>query len=171
MCQIWHKVAQISAICKVHFRTAELVGDVTILLSQHSLAVLRRIGAFLTMVNKAVVLIVDDEPILRMSGAAMVEDAGFEPIEASHADEAIQILESRNDVRLLLTDIDMPNGSLNGLKLAAAVRRRWPPIAIIIVSGHQVPTGEELPEGSTFYAKPYPEAVVIAKMQSLLRAA
>ena len=123
------------------------------------------------MVSKAVVLVVDDEPLLRIAGMAMVEDAGFEPMEASHADEAIQILESRDDIRLLLTDIDMPNGSLNGLKLAAAVRRRWPPIEIIIVSGHQVPTGEELPGSSTFYAKPYTEAVVIAKMQSLLRAA
>ena len=123
------------------------------------------------MGSKAVVLVVDDEPFLRMAGMAMVDDAGFEPIEASHADEAIQILESGDDIRLLLTDIDMPNGSLNGLKLAAAVRRRWPPIAIIIVSGHQVPAEEELPEGSTFYAKPYPEDVVIAKMQSLLRAA
>ena len=123
------------------------------------------------MGSKAVVLVVDDEPFLRMAGIAMVEDAGFEAIEASHADEAIQILESRDDVRLILTDIEMPNGSLNGLKLAEAVRRRWPPIAIIIVSGHQVPTGEELPEGTTFYAKPYPEDVIIAKMQSLLRAA
>lgn len=123
------------------------------------------------MASKAVVLIVEDEPLLRMSGAAMVEDAGFEPVEASNADEAILILESRDDVRLILTDIDMPNGSLNGLKLAAAVRRRWPPIEIIVVSGHQVPADKELPEGSTFYAKPYPEHVVIAKMQSLLRAA
>lgn len=123
------------------------------------------------MASKAVVLIVEDEPLLRMSGAAMVEDAGFEPVEASNADEAILILESRDDIRLILTDIDMPNGSLNGLKLAAAVRRRWPPIAIIVVSGHQVPAGKELPEGSAFYPKPYPEHVVIAKMQSLLRAA
>jgi CheY-like chemotaxis protein len=123
------------------------------------------------MASKAVVLIVEDEPILRMSGAAMVEDAGFEPVEASNADEAIRILESRDDIRLILTDIDMPNGSLNGLKLAAAIRRRWPPIEIIVVSGHRVPAGKELPEGSTFYAKPYPEDVVIAKMQSLLRAA
>lgn len=123
------------------------------------------------MANKAVVLIVEDEPILRMAGATMAEDAGFEPLEASNADEAILLLESRDDIRLILTDIDMPNGSLNGLNLAAAVRRRWPPIAIIIVSGHQVPTPEELPQGSVFYAKPYPEDAVVEKMRSLLRAA
>jgi DNA-binding NtrC family response regulator len=118
--------------------------------------------------RKAVVLIVEDEPFLRMAGAAMVQDAGFEPIEASNADEAMRILKSRNDVRLILTDIEMPGGSVNGLKLAAAVRKRWPPIAIIIVSGQCVPSAGELPEGSTFYAKPYPQDVVVAKMQSLL---
>jgi CheY-like chemotaxis protein len=123
------------------------------------------------MGSKEVVLIVDDEPLLRMAGAAMVEDAGFEPIEASNSNESIRLLESREDIGLILTDIDMPNGSLNGIKLAAAVRKRWPPIAIIIVSGHQIPAAEELPEGSTFYTKPYPESVVIAKMRSLLRAA
>ena len=69
---------------------------------------------------KAGILIVDDEPLLRMAGAAMVEDAGFEAIEACDADEAIHILESRDDIRLLFTDIDMPQS--NGLRLAAAVR-------------------------------------------------
>jgi CheY-like chemotaxis protein len=123
------------------------------------------------MGSKAVVLIVEDEPFLRMAGATMVEDAGFEPIEASNADEAIHMLESRDDIQLILTDIDMPNGTLNGLMLAAAVRRRWPPIAIIVVSGQRIPTAEELPEGTPFYAKPYPEDAVVAKMHSLLRAA
>ncbi|MBA2587933.1 MAG: response regulator [Alphaproteobacteria bacterium] len=120
---------------------------------------------------KAVILIVDDEPLLRMAGTAMVEDAGFEAVEAGSADEAIQILEGRDDIRLLFTDIDMPQSSHNGLRLAAAVRERWPPIAIIIVSGHQAPLHEDLPDGSVFYAKPYPESIVIAQMRSMLQAA
>jgi len=101
----------------------------------------------------------------------MVEDAGYEAIEASNADEALRILESRDDIRLIITDIDMPRGSVDGLKLAAAVRKRWPPIAIIVVSGHRTPSVSELPSRSAFYAKPYDESEVIAKVQSMLKAA
>ena len=123
------------------------------------------------MQPKSVVLVVDDEPLLRLAGIAMVEDAGFEAIEASNADEAIRILEGRDDVRLLFTDIDMPSGSQNGLRLAEAVRRRWPPIEIIVVSGHQVPEMKELPEASFFYPKPYVETEVVARMRLMLKAA
>ena len=77
--------------------------------------------------QKAVVLVVEDEPLLRMAATCLVEDAGFEAIEASNADEAILILEARTDIHIVFTDIDMP-GSMDGLKLAEAVRGRWPPI-------------------------------------------
>ena len=113
----------------------------------------------------------EDETILRISGAAMVEDAGFEAVEANNADEALQILEARDDISLLFTDIDMPQGSLNGLKLAATTRDRWPAIAIIVVSGKQIPKGSDLPPGSAFYGKPYPEEEVLDRMRAMLRAA
>ena len=77
-----------------------------------------------------VVLVVDDEMLLRMRAVDMVEEAGFTPIEAMDADEAVAILESRSDIALLFTDIQMP-GSMDGLKLAHAVHERWPPIKII----------------------------------------
>ena len=80
------------------------------------------------------VLIVEDEMILRMRAVDIVEDAGFCPIEAINADEAISVLESRSDISLLLTDIQMP-GTIDGLKLAHAVHERWPSIKIILVSG------------------------------------
>jgi CheY-like chemotaxis protein len=121
--------------------------------------------------DKAVILIVEDEPILRFAGVAMLEGAGYEAIEASDADEALRILESHEDVRLVFTDIDMPRGSLNGLKLAATVRKRWPPIAIIVVSGHQVPTLNELPPGSVFFQKPYQDTEVLDEMARMLCAA
>lgn len=121
--------------------------------------------------DKAVILIVEDEPILRFAGVAMLEGAGYEAIEASDADEALRILESHEDVRLVFTDIDMPRGSLNGLKLAATVRKRWPPIAIIVVSGHQVPTLNELPLGSVFFQKPYQDTEVLDEMARMLCAA
>lgn len=81
-----------------------------------------------------IVLIVEDEMLLRMRAVDMVEDAGFTSIEAVDADQAVAILESRSDIALLFTDIQMP-GSMDGLRLAHAVHERWPPIKIILVSG------------------------------------
>ena len=82
----------------------------------------------------AVILVVEDEMLLRMRVVNMVEDAGYIPVEAVDADNALAILQSRSDIALLLTDIQMP-GSMNGLELAHAVHDRWPPIKIILASG------------------------------------
>jgi CheY-like chemotaxis protein len=100
------------------------------------------------------VLIVEDEPLIRMGAVDIIEDAGFEVIEAASADEAIRILECRSDIRVVFTDIHMP-GSMDGLKLAHAVRDRWPPIKIIVTSGRGLITEQDLPEGGRFFAKPY----------------
>ena len=90
------------------------------------------------------VLVVEDEMMLRMRAVDIVEDAGFTPIEAVSADEALAILESRSDIELLFTDIQMP-GSMDGLKLAYAVHERWPSIKIILVSGKLTLTEAEKP--------------------------
>jgi CheY-like chemotaxis protein len=82
----------------------------------------------------AVVLIVEDEMVLRMRAVDMVEDAGYTPLEALDAAEAVAILESRSDVALMCTDIQMP-GPMDGVGLAHAVHERWPTIRIIVVSG------------------------------------
>ena len=100
------------------------------------------------------VLIVEDEPLVRIGAVNIIEDAGFEVIEAANADEAIGILECRSDVRVVFTDIHMP-GSMDGLKLAHAVRNRWPPIRIIVTSGRELIAEQVLPEGGRFFAKPY----------------
>ena len=121
--------------------------------------------------GKAVILIVEDEALLRMAAVCFVEDAGFEALEAGNADEAIALLESRTDIRLLFTDVDMPFGSMNGLKLALAVRNRWPPIRIIVVSGHQVPAKEDMPPGSRFFPKPYDQDHMVSTIQEMLEAA
>jgi CheY-like chemotaxis protein len=104
--------------------------------------------------TSSVILIVEDETLIRWGAVKMVEDAGFEVLEAANADEAIQILESRSDIRVIFTDIHMP-GSMDGLKLAHAVRYRWPPIKIIVTSGHGFPNEQALPEGGRFVPKPY----------------
>jgi CheY-like chemotaxis protein len=112
----------------------------------------------------AIVLVVEDEPLLRMAAVDIIEEAGFQALEATSADEAILLLEMHDDIRILFTDIDMP-GSMDGLKLAAAVRKKWPPISIIVVSGHRKREDGELPDGSVFFIKPYSKAEVVSTLQ------
>src|SRR6202051_3462168 len=112
------------------------------------------------------VLIVEDEPLVRLCAVETVEAAGFEVIEAANADEAIRILENRGDIRVVFTDIHMP-GSIDGLKLAHAVRNRWPPIKIIVTSGHGLVSENDLPEGGRFFAKPYDSTQVCETLREL----
>ena len=105
------------------------------------------------VVIPSVVLVVEDEMLLRMRAVDMVEDAGFTSVEAVDADEAVAILESRSDIALLFTDIQMP-GSMDGLKLAHAVHERWPPIKIILVSGQLKLANIDIPADSRFFGKP-----------------
>jgi two-component system, response regulator PdtaR len=109
--------------------------------------------------KRALVLIVEDEPLIRINAVDMIEAAGFDVVQAGNADEAINILEARSDIQLVFTDIQMP-GSMDGLKLAAAVRGRWPPIKIVATSGHYAIRDGELPAGSVFLQKPYNSATV-----------
>ncbi|MBS0530792.1 MAG: response regulator [Proteobacteria bacterium] len=104
--------------------------------------------------SKPVVLIVEDEVLIRMEAIEMIRDAGFEVVEAADADEAVTILEARTDIVALFTDIQMP-GSMDGLKLARAVRDRWPPIKILAASGNVKLSPDDLPSGGQFLQKPY----------------
>jgi two-component sensor histidine kinase/ActR/RegA family two-component response regulator len=115
------------------------------------------------------VLIVEDEMILRMRAVDIVEDAGFNPVEAVNADQAISILESRSDISLLFTDIQMP-GSIDGLKLAHAVHDRWPSVKIILVSGQVKPSDAERPANSRFFGKPLGVDQMIAELQDMVGA-
>src|ERR1700754_100319 len=105
--------------------------------------------------------------ILRMRAVDIVEDAGFNPVEAVNADQAISILESRSDISLLLTDIQMP-GSIDGLKLAHAVHDRWPSIKIILVSGQVKPSEAERPANSRFFGKPLGVEQMIVELQAMV---
>ena len=115
------------------------------------------------------VLIVEDEPILRLHAVDIVEEAGFTAIEAKNADEAIEILERRSDIALLFTDVHMP-GSMDGLKLAHAVRNRWPPIKIVVVSGHMQVDQNELPTDSRFFGKPFQADKMVAELRAMIAA-
>jgi CheY-like chemotaxis protein len=116
--------------------------------------------------SRPVVLIVEDEFLLRMHAVDMVAAAGFEVIEAANADEAIEILETRRDITVVFTDVQMP-GSMDGLKLARAVRGRWPPIKIVATSGHLNVRETDLPEGGRFLAKPYSSMQVTGVLREL----
>ncbi len=103
---------------------------------------------------KDLVLVVEDEALIRMSSADMIRDMGFEAIEAADAEQAVCLLEATPAIRVVFTDIQMP-GSMDGLLLAAMVRDRWPPVALLITSGKLRPLATDMPAGAHFIAKPY----------------
>jgi CheY-like chemotaxis protein len=113
-----------------------------------------------------VILIVEDELLIRMDSAGALENAGFKVIQAGNADEAITILKARSDIHVVFTDIQMP-GSMDGLKLARFVRDRWPPIRIVATSGHVMIGDDDLPSGSVFLSKPYRGAEMVAALREL----
>lgn len=100
------------------------------------------------------VLVVEDEPLIMADVVCNIEDAGFDVIVAYNADQAIKLLETRPEIKIVVTDVEMP-GSMDGFKLAAAVRQRWPPVELIITSAFRMPKMGEMPERGVFLSKPY----------------
>ena len=121
----------------------------------------------LVEIRRPVVLIVEDEFLLRLDATEMVRPAGFEVVEAANADQAIEILEARPDITVVFTDIQMP-GSMDGLRLARAVRGRWPPIKIVATSGHHHVGDSDPPEGGRFLPKPYSPTQVTGVLGELM---
>jgi CheY-like chemotaxis protein len=109
------------------------------------------------------VLIVEDEILIREVVKDELEESGYSVVTAPNADAAIAILEARQDIHLVFTDIDMP-GSMDGLKLAACVRDRWPPVHIIITTGKARPS--TIPINALFIPKPYVGRNVVAAMRT-----
>ncbi|HLW93082.1 MAG TPA: response regulator [Roseiarcus sp.] len=109
---------------------------------------------------RPVVLVVEDEPVVRFTAAAQIRNAGFRVIEAGSADEAIDILNARDDIRVVFTDIEMP-GTMDGLRLARVVREKWPPVELIVTSGRRRIAEADLPSRGRFIEKPYTERQLI----------
>jgi two-component system, response regulator PdtaR len=116
-----------------------------------------------------VILIVEDEALVRLSAVGMLEDAGFRMIEAVNGDEALELLEADSDVQLLFTDINMP-GTIDGMALARRVHDRWPQIGIMVASSKPILKTDELPAGSRFEQKPYSPATVVRHARELTSA-
>ncbi|MGN7161476.1 response regulator [Sphingomonas sp. SAFR-052] len=112
------------------------------------------------------VLIIEDEPILRIDAIDMVERAGFEAVEATSVDEAIRILESRADIRIVYMDLDMPSG-VKGIEVAAAIRDRWPPIEIILTAASHAKANLDLPVRAEFHSKPIRRREIVAAMHRM----
>lgn len=112
------------------------------------------------------VLVVEDEPLLRMGIVDHLEDEGFSVLEASNAHQAIALLERDLDVTVVFTDVDMPGG-MGGIELAALVRQRWPEIKLAVTSGFRLVELEELPRGSRFFPKPYDPPAIATALREL----
>ena len=117
----------------------------------------------------AIVLVVEDETLIGLDIADCLAEAGFDTLEAANADQAIRTLENRPDIRLVLTDVNMP-GNMNGLELAALVRLRWPPVKIIVISGRFVLNERDLPEGARFISKPYDRPRIARMVKEMMHA-
>jgi CheY-like chemotaxis protein len=117
--------------------------------------------------KKLVVLVVENEAIIRMNVVQVAEDAGYKVLEAANADEAIEILEGRDDICAVFTDIIMP-GFMDGLKLVRAIKGRWPPIRIIVSSGTNVSHHPDFPIHDRFIRKPYENRQVMAALQDVI---
>ena len=114
---------------------------------------------------KPLVLVVEDEILIRLNAIVMLREAGFDTVEAASADEAIVHLETNNLIRIVFTDIDLP-GSMDGLRLAAAIRDRWPPIELVLTSGHVRVAEHDIPARGQFLPKPYSSEQLIQTMRS-----
>ena len=113
-----------------------------------------------------VVLIAEDEPLVRLTGADLLADAGFDVLEAGNADEALRILEATPAVRVVFSDVEMP-GSLDGLGLARNICQRWPSIGIVLTSGHRI-RAETIPRDGKFLAKPYDGQVLVRHIEEIV---
>jgi two-component system, response regulator PdtaR len=120
--------------------------------------------------SKAAILVVEDETLVRLWVADLLEENGFSVIEAEQADAALKLLETRPDVKLLFTDVQMP-GSLNGMELARTVHARWPHILLVITSGRERPSRAEIPDDGRFVAKPYSADELLGQVNDLLHKA
>jgi CheY-like chemotaxis protein len=115
---------------------------------------------------RPLVLVVEDEPLLRLHAVTMLEDAGYATVEAGSADEAIGHLEANADIRAVFTDIDLP-GDMDGIRLAAVIRDRWPPVELIVTSGHITVEKGQLPERGHFLPKPYSSQQLAGALEAL----
>jgi CheY-like chemotaxis protein len=120
--------------------------------------------------TRPLILVVEDEALVRMTLVDVLEDAGFKVIETVHADEALQVLKAVSGIDAVVTDVEMPRGSINGFELARMVRSDRQEIGILIASGRAAPKLGELPDGALFIGKPIHPETLVRLIKNLLGA-
>ena len=119
------------------------------------------------ILNQPIVLLVEDEPLVRLTQVDILREAGFWVLEAQNADEAFEILKERPGVSVVLTDVDMP-GSLDGFEFSRLVAQGWPEVGVLVISGKAFPDEGDLPPSATFVPKPVYPKVLIEQIQALM---
>ncbi|QRM35787.1 response regulator (plasmid) [Microvirga sp. VF16] len=114
-----------------------------------------------------VVLVVEDETLVRMFMADFLDEAGFKVFEAVNADEALTVLQARPDIQVVVTDIEMPTGSMNGLKLSRTIQERWSGVGVVISSRRERPGPDDLSDRVAFLGKPYLPNTIIAVFRQM----
>lgn len=113
-------------------------------------------------------LVVEDDALIRMDAAAILEDAGYRVLEAGGSDEALAVLADHcTEIDVLFTDVDMP-GSINGFGLAREAARFWPHMNILVASGRHTPAPGDMPDGAVFVNKPFSAEVVHGRLREIL---
>jgi CheY-like chemotaxis protein len=119
------------------------------------------------ILHRPVVLLVEDEPLVRLVHVEILRDDRFWVVEAQDADEAFELMRTRPDIRVVVTDVDMP-GSINGFEFARLVRQGWPGVGIVVTSGKMRPQPGDLPDGAIFVPKPTSAAQLTAHIRTFL---
>lgn len=117
--------------------------------------------------KRPAVLVVDDDDLLRMVLVNLLEDDDLEVFEAADAEEALSVLRNRSNIRVVITDIQMP-GPMDGLALARQIRKNYPPVGLIVSSGGILPTPQDLPESALFFPKPINTHLISAHVSAMV---
>jgi CheY-like chemotaxis protein len=118
--------------------------------------------------DRPTILVAEDDVLLRLHAAGLLEENGYTVVEANSAEQALKVMETRKDVRMLFTDIQMPPG-IDGLELARQVHGRWPKVLLVITSGQKQPTKAEIADDGQFISKPYDAQELLGKIDGVLR--
>jgi CheY-like chemotaxis protein len=118
------------------------------------------------ILSRPAVLLVEDEPLVRTVQVDILRDAGFWVVEAQDADEAFDILRQRQDLSVVVTDVDMP-GSINGFEFARLVAQGWPEVGVLVISGKTAPEPGDIPPSARFVTKPLTAAALVQHVREV----
>lgn len=121
------------------------------------------------ILKQPVVLLVEDEPLVRLTQVDILREAEFWVVEAQDADEAFELLKTRPDISAVLTDVNMP-GSMDGFEFARLVRQGWPEVGVLVISGKTGPGPGDLPPHTAFLHKPILPDDLVAALQKVMAA-